>query len=71
MLVLCPHCLSYMLIEKLNCGIFRHAIFKDGTDVSPHSTKEECDRLIELDLIWGCGKPFQIIENNAVICEYI
>jgi hypothetical protein len=74
-----------MLIEKLNCGIFRHAIFKDGSDVPPHSSKEECDRFVELDLIWGCGKPFQIIEETssfigigdaskrhiAIICQYI
>jgi len=71
MLVLCPHCLSYTMIEQLNCRIFRHGIFKDGSDVSPHSTKEDCDRFIALDLIWGCGKPFQIIGDVAVVCEYI
>ena len=33
-----------------------------------------CDALIE-KLIYGCGKPFQLIKNNnkleAVICNYI
>ena len=71
MLVLCPHCLDYMLIAEINCGIFRHAIFKDGSDVPPHSTKEECERFIELELIWGCGKPFQMIDGIPIICDYI
>ena len=71
MLVLCPHCLSYTLIDQLNCGIFRHAIFKDGSDVPPHSSKEECDRFVELDLIWGCGKPFRIINEKLIKCDYI
>ena len=22
----CPHCEEYIIIEKLNCGIFRHGI---------------------------------------------
>ena len=41
--------------------------------------KEECDRLKREDLIYGCGKPFQIVveikegKNIYLIqkCEYI
>jgi len=73
----CPHCQTPILIEKLNCGIFRHAVFKKtGKQIGPHSTKEKCERLSQSDLIWGCGKPFQIIttsENKLEIkvCDYI
>jgi len=37
--------------------------------------KEECDRLTNEGLIYGCGKPFKIIEENGKYkifkCEYI
>lgn len=74
LLVICPHCNDYILIEKLNCGIFRHSIFKNnGQQVPPHSSKEECDKYIANNEIYGCGKPFKInIETNmAEKCEYI
>ena len=42
--------------------------------MDPHCPKNECDRLFSQGLIYGCGKPFQIIVNgNEVrveICEY-
>ena len=74
----CPHCKIPVLIEKLNCAIFRHGSLKsDGQQIDPHSSKELCDYYIEKNLINGCGKPFKVIKdensNNyvAVICEYI
>jgi hypothetical protein len=71
MIVLCPHCEHYTMIEQLNCGIFRHAVFKDGTDVPPHSSKKDCERFVELDLVLGCCKPFQIVNQTVIKCEYI
>jgi len=75
-IITCPHCKEPVIIEKLNCGIFRHGIYKKtGKQIGPHSSKEKCDTLIKIEAIWGCGKPFQIIlENNemkAEECEYI
>jgi len=75
-IVSCPHCFQNILIEKINCAIFRHAMFKNGEEVSPHLDKLNCDLLFEKKLIYGCSKPFKIIKNNnlqyeAVICEYI
>jgi hypothetical protein len=73
----CPHCKEHILIEKLNCCIFRHGILKsNGKQIDPHSSKELCDFYIQKDLIFGCGKPFQIIKNDknefiSVICDYI
>ena len=64
-----------VLIEQLNCRIFRHGILKsNNTQINPHASKEECDYYIKNDLIYGCGNPFRILENNefkTVICEYI
>lgn len=74
---ICPHCGEPVLIEKINCGIFRHAIIKTTSkQVSPHLNKEGCEKLIQNKLIYGCCKPFQIIktrENGFEIrvCEYI
>jgi hypothetical protein len=72
----CPHCKEPILIEKLNCCIFRHGVLKtDGTQINPHARKELCDYYINDGLIFGCGKPFKIISNNdtyvAIICDYI
>lgn len=80
--VSCPHCKEFVLIEKLNCRIFRHGILKsNGLQIDAHAHKELCDYYFEKELIYGCGKPFQIIEqiNNStnkveftpIICEYI
>ena len=71
----CPHCNCPMEIIQLNCRIFRHGILRsNGTQIGPHSSKELCDYYINNDLIYGCGKPFRILENNnfkTVTCEYI
>jgi hypothetical protein len=77
-IVICPHCHEYIVIEELNCCIFRHGTYKiNGTQIDPHLPKTECDRLFNNKLIFGCGKPFRIIkgENNNIlkveICDYI
>jgi hypothetical protein len=72
----CPHCKEYIIIEKLNCGIFRHGVYKiDGKQMNPHAPKEECDFYNDKQLIYGCGKPFKItlVDNKFVIeiCDYI
>jgi len=81
-IVECPHCKNPVLIEKLNCCIFRHGILKhNGNQIDPHSSKDLCDYYVEKQLIFGCGKPFQIVPNQnsknnddkfiTVICDYI
>lgn len=78
----CPHCKEPVLIEKLNCCIFRHGSFKNtGNQIGPHTNKYLCDTYITNNLIFGCGKPFQVIVNInskneddkyiAIICDYI
>jgi hypothetical protein len=74
----CPNCLDEVIIfeNEINCGIFRHAIYKlNGKQIAPHASKEECNELINNNLIYGCAKPFQIIKkNNEWIiqkCDYI
>jgi hypothetical protein len=73
---ICPHCKDYMLIEQLNCGIFRHGVIKtSGQQIPPHASKQICDELYKKNLIYGCGLPFQIINRNGFyiveICDYI
>ena len=74
-IVSCPHCEKPVLIEKLNCCIFRHGILKhDGQQMNPHLSKKECDQLVETNQIFGCGKPFKIsikIKLNTNEIEYI
>lgn len=78
----CPHCNGVFIVleNQLNCKIFRHGIFKDnGIQIDPHLKKNECDKLHNNNLIWGCGKPFKVIDckKNDItiyeteICDYI
>ena len=75
-IVVCPHCKEPILIEKLNCCVFRHGMLKhNNTQIHPHASKVLCDFYITNKLIYGCGKPFQIIkideEWKIIMCEYI
>jgi len=75
-IIKCPHCLEYIIIEEINCGIFRHGVvISTGEQINPHSDKETCDYYINNKLVYGCCKPYKLIkegdEYKAVICEYI
>lgn len=74
----CPHCGDLVLINtnEINCGIFRHGVFKEtNQQINSHETKSNCDVYKEKDLIYGCGKPFQVVKVNdkyeISICDYI
>lgn len=76
LIIECPHCLQFIIIEKINCGIFRHGIFMDtGKQMDPHADKKTCDKYIKNKKIYGCGKPYQLIKEGetykVVICDYI
>ena len=77
-IIICPHCQISVLIEQLNCKIFRHGTFKhNGQQINPHEPKEVCDYFFANKMIYGCGKPFKIEQKPdsnefiALICEYI
>ena len=75
-IIQCPHCEDFILIEELNCCIFRHGVLiKTGLQIDPHAPKELCDFYINTNQIYGCGKPYQImLEDNkyiAIKCDYI
>ena len=74
--LICPNCKESFIMEKLNCGIFRHAIFiANAEQINPHASKEECEYYINNKLIYGCGRPFRIkMINNQYeteLCNYI
>ena len=74
----CPHCKQNILVYKkeFNCKIFRHGVYKKNLkQIDPHLPKKECDRLKKNDLIYGCGKPYKLVEENGlystIVCDYI
>ena len=72
----CPHCKDIIIVEQINCAIFRHGILKtDYSQMHPHLPKFACDTLITGNMIYGCGKPFKVVKQNdkfiAIICDYI
>jgi DNA-directed RNA polymerase subunit RPC12/RpoP len=72
-IIQCPNCGQFIEILELNCRIFRCGVLKHNNEqINAHLNEKECTKLKKNDLIYGCGKPFQILENNTVIiCEYI
>jgi len=74
-IVVCPHCHNLVLIEQLNCGYFRHGAYKNGQQINPHASREECKSLRESGMIVGCGGPFKVSlkekEWVAEACDYI
>ena len=66
-----PDCNIGIEIIEINCAIFRCGIYKDGNQIDPHLPKEDCERLKKEDRIWGCGRPFQLIDGKLVSCDYI
>jgi len=74
-ILVCPHCNQFIIIEQVNCGIFRHGIYKNGEPLPPHESKETCDNVLKNQLIYGCGKPFRVILHDnkfeIQICDYI
>ena len=77
-IIQCPHCNEYIMINRkdFNCKIFRHGIYIENCEqIDPHMNKEECDRLIVEKKIYGCSKPFKLIERDESIiiekCDYI
>jgi hypothetical protein len=72
----CPHCKNSFIVEKINCAIFRHAVYKNsGKQIDPHASQELCNQLIITEQIYGCGKPMKVIQINneylAIECDYI
>jgi DNA-directed RNA polymerase subunit RPC12/RpoP len=74
----CPHCKILILIKKkdINCSIFRHGVLiKTLQQIDPHSSKLLCDEYVNKGLIYGCGKPFKLIQKEDDFypekCDYI
>lgn len=72
MIIQCPHCNQTIEVIELNCCIFRCGIYKATfQQIDPHSPKEQCDSLVNNNLIYGCGKPFKIEKKNYTILRII
>ena len=62
--------------KSLICKIFRHDYYKSNhQQIESHSSKEVCDNLLKENKIYGCSKPFILIEENQLYklekCDYI
>ena len=77
--------------SETNCRIFRHASYFQllphlptingkpqyvpTQPISPHTSQQECERLVVAGVVLGCAKPFRFVystEGNYVeVCDYI
>lgn len=70
----CPYCDTYIEVCKneINCNIFRHGAWKNnGIGIPPHSSEININKWLIDDMIYGCGKPFKLINGEAVKIGYI
>jgi hypothetical protein len=64
---LCPWCNEEIVCRKraVKCKIFRHGVYwSDETPIDPHTSQEDCRRLLREGLIAGCAKPFRFVYNR-------
>lgn len=73
----CPHCQNFFVVEEseINCRIVRHFAFRDGTQLNPHAPKQDCERVVQEDLGYGCAKPCFLTNEAGVwearMCDYV
>lgn len=71
-IVICPWCNNNVEILKINCAIFRHAVYKkNGKQINQHLSETECKKLLDKNLVYGCCKPFKVINGKAVKSLYV
>ena len=72
LIINCPNCHQFIIIEQPNCCILRCGVFKSNYEqIPPHLEKNKCDQLVNERLIYGCGCPFKIVNGLAEKCDYI
>jgi hypothetical protein len=64
-LIICPWCEGGIIIEKINCKIFRHA-YMNGKQINPHLKNADVEKI--KDKIIGCGNQFYY--NGKEIYKY-
>jgi len=70
-LVNCPACKEPVLIDQVNCGIFRHAFYTDTLKtVDPHASKRHIMETMACGRLGGCGAPFEVVDGRARMCDY-
>ena len=68
----CPNCGITIEVLEINCKIFRCGVIKTTMEqIPPHSSKEDCDKFVMDDLIYGCSKPFYFDGTNATKYDYL
>lgn len=41
-ILVCPQCKEYIIIRKINCGIFRHGVLKKMENKYTHTLQKTC-----------------------------
>ena len=70
----CPHCKQICQVPRneIRCTIFRHAMYKHNmSNINPHASQRECEKMLWNDEVYGCAKPFRFDGEQVSICGFI
>ena len=71
MVIMCPYCGLVSEIEQINCGVFRCGYYCNSLlQIPPHLSEEEGNRLVKEKKIYGCSRPFKIVDGLVMGCGY-
>lgn len=59
----CP--MEFMIADsEIHCGIFRCGVMRgSGDQIAVHATKEQCQRMLAEEMVYGCARPFTITKD--------
>ena len=71
---ICPNCQVTLEVREIdiNCRIFRCGVFKNNLEpINPHLSKQDCEKLIHENKIYGCGAALELLKEGKIIqCDY-
>jgi len=69
----CPYCKTKIILEKINCGIFRCGIYqlKNGKfrQLPKHGSKNRIDTIKNKYKVYGCGNPVKYHKKTKTLIK--
>jgi hypothetical protein len=64
----CPHCKDYIIIEKINCAIFRHGVFINNNEqINEYNYQKLLSIRLPKDRFWPYTNSFQLMQISWLV----